>query len=54
MKRPQVDAGAEDPYADELESDEVAATIDAVNADGSTRFAVGASRRTLADSAEEW
>jgi predicted DNA-binding protein len=58
MNRSQFYATAADRYADELESTELAAAIDAVvdaaTADESTRFAVTAGRRALESADGEW
>lgn len=58
MNRSQFYATAADRYADELESADLTADIDAavdvVNADDSTRFAVAAGWRHLAESDGEW
>jgi hypothetical protein len=58
MNRSQFYAAAASKYADELESSDVTAAIDAVvdeaNADGSTRFAVEAGARLVAGLGDEW
>lgn len=58
MNRSQFYARAAERYADDLESADRTAAIDAVadavNADESTRFAITASRRVLGGVDEEW
>ncbi|WP_436698722.1 hypothetical protein [Nocardioides sp. BYT-33-1] len=58
MNRSQFYAAAASRYADELESRDVTAAIDAVvdqvNADGSTRFAVEAGARWAAGLEDAW
>lgn len=58
MNRSQFYATAASRYADELESSDVTAAIDAVvdevNADESTWFAVNAGARTVAGVDDEW
>jgi predicted DNA-binding protein len=58
MNRSQFYSRAADRYADELESADLTAAIDAVvdvaNADESTQFAVAAGRRALEGADEEW
>lgn len=58
MNRSQFYSTAAERYADELESAELTAAIDAVadvvNADTSTRFAVAAGHRINSDTDDEW
>ena len=58
MNRSQFYSTAADRYADELESTELTAAIDAVvdaaTTDESTRFAVNAGRRSLERADDEW
>lgn len=58
MSRSQFYATAASRFADELESADVVAAIDAVvdevNSDDSTRFAVAAGRGVLDQDADEW
>jgi predicted DNA-binding protein len=58
MNRSQFYSTAADRYADELESADLTAAIDAVveaaNADESSRFAVAAGGRVLAGADDEW
>jgi predicted DNA-binding protein len=58
MNRSQFYAAAAERYADDLESADLIAAIDAAldtaGTDGSARFAVNASQRVLAPDDEEW
>lgn len=58
LNRSQFYATAADRYADELESADITAAIDAVvdatNADESTQFATSAGRRLLTGDDEQW